>query len=55
MKEQASTTTTISHPLFMAPFTSEELKHETKKLLPDKAPGPSGITNRMLQAGDAKF
>jgi len=45
MKEQASIATTNTHPLFMNPFTPEELKHEIKKLLPDKLPGPSGITN----------
>ena len=39
----------------MTPFTPEELKHEIKKLHPDKSPGPSGITNRMLQAGDSDF
>jgi len=55
MKEQASTATTTTHPLFMAPFTPVELKHEIKKMLPDKSPGPSGITDRMLQAGDADF
>ena len=31
MKEQASTATTTSHALFMAPFTPKELKHEIKK------------------------
>jgi len=46
MKEQASTATTTTHPLFMAPFTPEELKHEIKTLLPDKSPGPSDITDR---------
>jgi len=55
MKEQASTATTNTHPLFMTPFTPEELKHEIKKLHPDKSPGPSGITNQMLQAGDTDF
>jgi len=55
MKEQASTATTTTHPLFMTPFTPEEFKREIKKLLPDKSPGPSGITNRMLQAGDIDF
>jgi len=55
MKEQASTATTTTHPLFMTPFTPEELKNEIKKLLPDKSPGPSGITNRILQAGDTDF
>ena len=55
MKEQASTATTTTHPLFMTPFTPEELKNDIKKLLPDKSPGPSGITNRMLQAGDTDF
>jgi len=39
----------------MNPFTPKELKHEIKKLLPDKSPGPSGITNRMLQVGDTDF
>ena len=52
MQEQASTATTTTHPVFMTPFTPEQLKHEIKKLHPDKSPGPSGITNRMLQAGD---
>ena len=55
IKEQASPATTTTHPLFMTPFTPEELKHEIKKLHPDKSPGPSGITNRMLQAGDTDF
>jgi len=32
MKKEASTATTNTHPLFMAPFTPEELKIETKKL-----------------------
>jgi len=54
MKEQAFTATTTTHPLLMALFTPEELKHELKTLLPDKSTGPSGITNRMLQAGDAE-
>jgi len=52
MKEQASTATTTTHPLFMTPFTPDKLQHEMKKLLPDKSPGPYGITHRMLQAGD---
>jgi len=30
MKEQASTATTTTYPLFMTPFTPEELKHEIK-------------------------
>ena len=34
MKEQASTSTTTTHPLFMTSFTPEELKNEIKKLLP---------------------
>jgi len=55
MKEQASTATTTTHPLFMTPFTPEEKKNEIQKLLADKLPGPSGITNRMLQAGDTDF
>ena len=55
VKEQVYTATSTSHPLFMAPFTPEELKHEFKKLLADKSPEPSDITNRMLQAGDAEF
>ena len=55
MKEQVSTVTTTTHPLFMTPFIPEELKHEIKKLHLDKSPGPSGITNRMLQAGDTDF
>jgi hypothetical protein len=55
MKEQASAATTTTHPLFMAPFTSKELKLEIQKLLPDQSQCTSGITNRMLQAGDADF
>jgi hypothetical protein len=55
MKEQDSTATTTTRPLFMTPFTPEELKNKIKKLLPDKSPVPSGITNRMLQAGDNNF
>ena len=39
----------------MTPFTPDELKHEIKKLHPDTSPGPSWITNRMLQAGDTDF
>ena len=57
MKKQASILTTTTHLLFMNPFTPKELKHEIKKLLPDKSPGPSGITNRtrILQVGDTDF
>jgi len=55
MKEQTSTATTTTHPLFMTPFTPEELTHEIKKIHPDKSPSPSVITNRMLQAGDTDF
>ena len=55
MKEQASTATTTTHTLFMTPFTTEELKHEIKKLHPDKSSGPSGITNWILQAIDTDF
>ena len=40
LKEQASITTTTTHPLCMAPFTPDELKNEIKKPLPDKSPGP---------------
>jgi len=36
----------------MAPFTPGEIEKEITKMLPDKSPSPSGITNRMLQAGD---
>jgi len=32
LKKEASTATTDTHPLFMAPFTPEELKIEIKKL-----------------------
>jgi len=39
----------------MTLFTPEEVKNEIKKLLPDKSPGPSGITNRMLQASSTDF
>jgi len=31
LKEQASAATTTTHPLFMAPFTPEELKNEIQK------------------------
>jgi len=39
----------------MLPFTLLELTTQIKKLFPDKSSGPSGITNQMLQAGDAEF
>jgi len=39
----------------MLPFTLLELTTQLKKLFPDKSSVPSGITNRMLQAGDAEF
>jgi len=39
----------------MLPFTILELTTQIKKLFPDKSFGPSGITNQMLQAGDAEF
>jgi len=55
VKEQASIATTTTHPLFMTPFTPNELKNEKKKFLPDKSPRPPEIINRMLQAGDADF
>jgi len=44
LKIQASTATTTTHPLFMTPFTLDELKPEIKKLHPGKSQGPSGIT-----------
>jgi len=44
-----------THPLFMLPFTLLELTTQITKLFPDKSSGPSGITNLMLQAGDAEF
>jgi len=39
LKEQACTATSTTHLLFMAPFTPDELKNKTKKLLPNKSPG----------------
>jgi len=39
----------------MLPFTLLELTTQIKKLFTDKSSGHSGITNRMLQAGDAGF
>ena len=45
LKEQVSIATTTTHPLFMAPFTPNELKNEIKKPLLDKSPGLCGITN----------
>jgi len=39
----------------MLPFTLLELTTQIKELFPDKSSGPSGITNRMLQAGVAAF
>jgi len=33
MKEKAFTATTTTHPLFMTPFTPEELKHEIKNCI----------------------
>jgi len=57
VQEQASTATSTptTHPLFLLPFTILELTTQIQKLFPDKSSGPSGITNRMLQAGDAEF
>jgi len=55
VQSQASTATPSNHPLFMLPFTLLELITQIKKLLPDKSSRPSGMTNRMLQAGDAEF
>jgi len=52
---QASNASPSTHPLFMLPFTLLELTTQNKKLFPDKSPGPFGITNRMLQVGDAEF
>jgi len=55
VQAQVSTATPNTHPLFMLPFTLLELTTQIKKLCPYKSSGSSGITNRMLQAGDAKF
>jgi len=55
VQAQASNATPNAHPLFMLPFTLLELTTQIKKLFPDKSSGPSRITNRMLQAGDAEF
>jgi len=55
LQAQASTATTNTHPLFMLPFTLLEFTSQIKKLFPDKSSGPSELTNRMLQAGDAEF
>ena len=55
VQAQASTATPHTHPLFMLPFTLLELTTQITKLFPDKSSGPSGITNRMLQAGDTEF
>jgi len=58
VQAQTYTATPNTHPLFMLPFTLLELSTQIKKLFPDKSPGHSGITNRMLQAaeaGDAEF
>ena len=55
MKKQAAIATITTHPLFMAQFTPEELKHEKIKLFPDKSQDLSGITARILQARDADF
>jgi len=55
VQAQASTDTPNTHPLFILPFTLLELTTQIKKLFPDKSSGPSGITNRMLQDGDAEF
>jgi len=52
---QASDALPSTHPLFTLPFTLLELTTQIKKLFPDKSSGPSGITNRMLQVGDAEF
>jgi len=55
VQAQESTATPHTHPLFMLPFNILELTTQIKKLFPDKSSGPSGITNRMLQARDAEF
>jgi len=55
VQAQASTASPSTHPLFMLPFTLLELATPIKKIFPDKSSAPSGITNRMLQAGDAEF
>jgi len=52
---EASTATATTHPVFKTPFTPEELENRIKRLLLDKSPGPSGISNQMLQAGDIDF
>ena len=38
-----------------APFTREELCSNLRRLLSDKATGPDGITNRMIQLGGIQF
>jgi len=55
VQAQASTTTSNTHPLLMLPLTLLELITHIKTHFPDKSSGPSGITNRMLQAGDVEF
>jgi len=55
VQEQASNASPNTHALFMLLFILFELATQIKKLFPDKSPGPSGMTNRMLQAGDAEF
>ena len=42
-------------PLLNAPFTVQELSDHLKRLPPDKATGPDGISNRMLQSGGDAF
>jgi len=40
LKEQASTATTTTHPLFMAPFTLDELKTEIQNFFPTNYQAP---------------
>ena len=46
---------TTLRSLLMIPLALIELTTQIKKPFPDKSSGPSGITNWMLQAGDAEF
>ena len=46
---------TPTDPLFVTPLTPAEFETEIKTSPPDKAPGPDGITNRMIRAAGPEF
>ena len=51
----ASSTSHSTPSVFTAPISAQELESEIKKLKPDGSPGPSGVTNRIIQARGDNF